>query len=457
MATARTRKPARQIVEAVDHSDPRPVWVTIWGGAADLAQALWTVRATRAPGEVERFVSKLRVYSISDPDDAGPWARAYFPNLFWITSIHGFNDYALSTWSGINAAAPVDQTQVSQPWLDKHIRSHGPLGAQYPAVVFGMEGDTPSFLYLIQNGLGSSEHPDWGSWGGRYAQIADFLGLWASATDRVTGAGGLLGSNQATISRWRSAYQNDFAARMDWSVQRRFAGANHPPQVRLNAVAGHAPVVIEACAGDKVRLSARGTSDPDRQALTHRWWQYREASAGFAPSLGLNPQEGFETTIVTRHAVQRSDMPMPAAQQVHVILEVTYSGAPALTRYRRALINILTSGAVAGRPCPAPPMRAPAPFTDEHAGGTPPVGAPFNGVLSARSAVGVLLDNPAAVAVLDRHMPSFSSTPGLAGARGMPLRLLQDYVPGMTDETLAAIDAELAQLPPGWQRKIRSD
>jgi hypothetical protein len=31
-----------------------------------------------------------------------------------------------------------------------------------------MEGDSPSFLYLINNGVGDPEHPDWGSWGGRY-------------------------------------------------------------------------------------------------------------------------------------------------------------------------------------------------------------------------------------------------------------------------------------------------
>ena len=35
-------------------------------------------------------------------------------------------------------------------------------------------------------------------------------------------------SNKATIWRWRSAYQNDFAARMDWTIKP-YAEANHPP------------------------------------------------------------------------------------------------------------------------------------------------------------------------------------------------------------------------------------
>jgi hypothetical protein len=54
---------SRLIIAAVDKPDPRPVWVAAWGGAADLAQALWTVRATRSPEQVDRFVAKLRVYS----------------------------------------------------------------------------------------------------------------------------------------------------------------------------------------------------------------------------------------------------------------------------------------------------------------------------------------------------------------------------------------------------------
>lgn len=34
--------------------------------------------------------------------------------------------------------------------------------------MFIPEGDTPTFLYLLQKGLGVPEHPDYESWGGRY-------------------------------------------------------------------------------------------------------------------------------------------------------------------------------------------------------------------------------------------------------------------------------------------------
>jgi hypothetical protein len=334
----RLTEASRLIIAAVDRPDPRPVWVTIWGGAADLAQALWTVRATRTPAEVDRFVARLRVYSISDQDDAGPWARAYFPKLFWIASIHSFGEYRLASWVGITMPEPgVDQTEVSQAWLDEHIRKRGPLGTVYPRIVFGMEGDTPSFLYLIPNGLGSSEHPDWGSWGGRYGQVTDFLGLWTSTVDSTRGADGKsYSSNQATVSRWRSAFQNDFAARMDWSVHPQFADANHPPEVRLNGTAGQAPVEITACAGEDLRLSAAGTSDPDHQALRYRWWQYREPSGSGGPTLQLSTEEGAETVVSVRSWVHFSSLPVAASYPLHVMLEVTDTGSPAVTRYQRA-------------------------------------------------------------------------------------------------------------------------
>jgi len=52
------------IIAAVDKDDPRPVWVTIWGGANTLAQALWDVKKSRSQAEIDEFVSKLRVYDV---------------------------------------------------------------------------------------------------------------------------------------------------------------------------------------------------------------------------------------------------------------------------------------------------------------------------------------------------------------------------------------------------------
>ncbi len=79
---------AEQILRTADRSDPRPLWITVWGGANTLAQALLHARATRPPADLDTLIAKLRVYSISDQDDAGPWIRREFPSLFYIATTH---------------------------------------------------------------------------------------------------------------------------------------------------------------------------------------------------------------------------------------------------------------------------------------------------------------------------------------------------------------------------------
>lgn len=85
------------LITAVDASD-QPLWVLAWGGANVLAEALNIVKTSRSEADVSAFVDKLRVYSISDQDDSGPWIRTNFPRLFYIVSIHGFSEYGSATW-----------------------------------------------------------------------------------------------------------------------------------------------------------------------------------------------------------------------------------------------------------------------------------------------------------------------------------------------------------------------
>lgn len=145
------------IIRLLDEPDDRPLWVAVWGGPNTLAQALYKLRATRGEAELKRLVAKLRVYTISDQDDSGPWIRKNFPDLFYIVSPGG---YGAATWTGMNhAESGFDNTTVSNRRLAEHIQQrHGPLGAIYPDVAYGMEGDTPSFLGLIPNGLSVPEH-----------------------------------------------------------------------------------------------------------------------------------------------------------------------------------------------------------------------------------------------------------------------------------------------------------
>lgn len=342
---------SEMIIQIVDRDDPRPVWVQVWGGPNCLAQALWKVRQTRSPEDVARFVAKLRVYTISDQDDSGPWIRKTFPGLFYITSpgVHAGGAYHQATWSGISGDnfhgrfSGADFSIVDNPWLDKHIRSKGPLGALYPQVKFLMEGDTPSFLYLINNGLGDPEHPDWGSWGGRYELYTPRLRkwhsepetrpLWTDAEDEVMSVDGKWHtSNKATIWRWRTAYQNDFAARMDWTIKP-YQEANHPPVAKL----AHANR-LSAKSGERVNLSAAGSTDPDGNALSYEWIYYGEPGT-FVISNGRTGAP-FKIEDANKSEAWLTAPKVTKPETMHIILAVTDQGTPALTRYQRVIVAV---------------------------------------------------------------------------------------------------------------------
>src|SRR5215510_10729818 len=296
---------AEAIIQAVDRPDPRPLWITIWGGANTLAQALSHVRATRAQAEVDKFALKLRISAISDQDDAGPWIRREFPGLHYIVkpSSPDGGEYYYATWTGISGdlyyrnCAGADSTTITNEWLEKNIRAKGPLGRHYPKFAFIMEGDTPSFLGLTNNGLNSYRNPSWGGWGGRYAYrqpYGESHPIWTqggdmfarvTSQDRVNGIDGQSYiSDQATIWRWRQAYQNDFAARMDWTIKP-YEAANHNPLVVVNGERGTAPIAIETQVGKELVLDAGLSRDPDNQALSCSWFHYQEA--GFVPGQGM--------------------------------------------------------------------------------------------------------------------------------------------------------------------------
>lgn len=70
----------------------------------------------------------------------------------------------------------------------------------------------------MNNGLSSPEHPNYGSWGGRY-EFDDKNQIWTDTKDEVIGIDKKKHiSPQATIWRWRKAFQEDFALRLLWSV-----------------------------------------------------------------------------------------------------------------------------------------------------------------------------------------------------------------------------------------------
>jgi hypothetical protein len=295
------------IIDAADKPDPRPLWITVWGGPNTLAQALWKVKNTRTPAQVDAFVSKLRVYDIKGQDDSGPWIRKTFPNLFYMVGVQ---------WRGISVGG--DQSLANDAWIDKHVKGHGPMGDLYPHIADKLEGDSPSFLYLIPTGLGDPEHPEYGSWGGRYVLKG---GYYQDTNDVWNGEAHYMNA----VRRWRRDFQNDFQARMDWNIMP-FDKANHPPVAVFQG-----PLRQNVAPGRTITLSAAGSSDPDRNNLSYKWFFYDEPST-YDGSLTINNANSQQASFTVPNA--------QTGRNIHIILTVTDDGNPALTRYQRVIFTV---------------------------------------------------------------------------------------------------------------------
>ncbi|MCB0599204.1 MAG: DUF1593 domain-containing protein [Lewinellaceae bacterium] len=344
------------IIKVLEEKDDRPLWISVWGGVNTLAQALYKIKETKSEKEAARLIAKLRAYTISDQDDSGIWIRNNFPDLFYIVSPG--DDYGSATWTGINTFVQgINNDEISNDWIARNIQQgHGPLGAGYPDVAWGMEGDTPAFLSLIPNGLNEPEHPEWGGWGGRYElYIPDFSQtkkggsivpiapetreIWTNAIDTYTpyvpkAYGRAVGRDtmaftgyKETLWRWRDDFQNDFAARMDWCLQS-FEEANHPPVPVLSTEER-----LTVKSGEGVFLDASNSTDPDGDNLSYLWFNYPEAGT-LQEEVKIGGSENSHTVYFEVPEVNKKEA-------IHFILKVTDKGTPALSRYKRIIIEIV--------------------------------------------------------------------------------------------------------------------
>jgi len=311
---------AELIIASVDRDDPRPVWVGAWGGANTIAQAIWKVRATRSKEDLSKFLSKLRVFDILGQDDAGAWIAKNFPEVFYIraTGVYGW------------------QPPKNGDYQRNDIQSHGPLGAVYPDTKWATEGDTPAFMHVYPNGLNDPDQIEQGGWGGRF-DLTKKSGI--RSMKPVTNEGeydpyqmfGNSAEGSEAIKRWSMAYDNDFAARMDWSITSKYADANHHPIAIVNGDSSRKVLKVSTKPGSVVELSSLGSSDPDGNTLSYSWSFYREPSSYHGDVKLENHFDSVATVTIPENA---------SGKTLHIILELHDDGKPSLYAFRRVVINV---------------------------------------------------------------------------------------------------------------------
>jgi hypothetical protein len=310
------------LIRLADEDDPRPIYVAAWGGANTLAQAIWRVQQSRTPEALKQFLHKFRVYTITDQDMA--WAnrmnRAYSSHQ-WLR--RDFPDDLQFIW---DEGTWQEQCELGkQHWQQhaSHIQGHGALGREYPDYKWGVEGDTPSFLYLMPHGLNDPEDPLQAGWAGYHERglCPDSLTTaWTSWQEPLY---------TITVGYKRRFYPdelNDFMARMQWAAE---GTGNHNPQVVINGDDGLTPLHLNVCEGQTLQLDASASTDADGDALTFLWWQQPEIGKGL---LTLSQAEAPSVSVT---------IPSDASGQTyHLICEVHDNGPFRLVAYRRIILTV---------------------------------------------------------------------------------------------------------------------
>jgi hypothetical protein len=228
-------------------------------------------------------------------------------------------------------------------WVETNVRNgFGALGAAYPIVTQNptstnntqgvKEGDTPSWFYVLPNGLQNPEQPTWGGWGGRFR--LDTGQHYIDAEDTHWSAAGnadFSTRRKWTVARWRRDYQNDFAARIAWSNTAFYDDANHPPMAAFDNDATRQIIQFSVVSGRSIALSALGSSDPDDDSLSYEWFQYVEAGS-YPSTVSLSGRTARDASFIAPV--------VDAPATLHFILVVRDDGLPRLTSYRRIVVTV---------------------------------------------------------------------------------------------------------------------
>jgi hypothetical protein len=361
--------------------DPEPIYLLAWGGASTIARALKSIQEryqkTSDWPAVRQRVSRKAILSLSGDQD-NTYASYIHPNWPDIQSLVAGQGGVGVGYGAFVFASAENAPFFNVDWTRRNISQQGPFGEHYrvwgdgkqmvpgdrfdyfgiagqtaaelrakgyvvwlpprPKGEFLGEGDTFTFFNLIDNGLGGYRRDTPGGWAGHVVVNPSSLkaappvqggaGSFEAFMKSLVGIGPEGPSTRAPspTPNFVPAAQNDFAARMKWSVTPRYADANHDPVVTIRGSSR-----ISARPGERVHLAGE-VSDPDGNAVLVRWWRWKDVDTYSGDVTLSNPD-----SLLTQLRVPDDANP---GDTIQLVLEATDNGVPRLTRYQRVTITV---------------------------------------------------------------------------------------------------------------------
>lgn len=354
---------------------PGPLFIAVWGGHSTIARALKSIQDqyefTIEWEAIKRKISKKVILLPSgDQDDTyALYIKPNWPEIEYRQFKEGPN-YGY----GAQIRATEENAKYLTPlWMKENVLSKGPFGDLYrvwgdgkqmvegdKVDYFGLsgysneelkkmgyavwmpiqekeswlgEGDNHTFMNMLGNGLRAYEIATYGGWGGRMANNERVGNIFAMPVDsnatamanRFNNSNEQQNSNDIAYPNFFPNAQNDFAARLKWSVTSQFREANHSPIIKIDG-----PLNILANAGQKIKLSG-SINDPDGDKVNLKWSQFRVGSYPNQVNI-INPNSAQTEILIPEDALW--------GQTIHIILEGSDNGIPSITRYQRIIITV---------------------------------------------------------------------------------------------------------------------
>ncbi len=284
------------IISCARKKSDQPLWILVWGGIEDLAQALH---------DAPEIKENIRVYWIGGPNkkwgvNSYAYIAEHHPDLWMIE--------ANATYRGWFMDSETPKNITSKAFYGNYIQGRGAMGKDFLKYYKGeiKMGDTPSLAYLMK---GNPDSPTGESWGGSFTPIdrssrtiferntttADTVTTYSTLEWRFKGPKLNIPEDSASFTleisgqSWPGYYLGDGQYGVRYS----------PKQVEVGSYMTHSSIPeLDGQKGKYVSVAPwPGEAGPDDYVLGRSWYSDRPE-----PGLFLGTQQGARTVSKHREA-----------------------------------------------------------------------------------------------------------------------------------------------------------